>query len=213
MPYESKDQLREESESSDSTSSTITSSSHPSALSLQALGDSSHETTKQTDSSPLQQSNITLNDLQQTSNPRHVSFDSVHVHEHAVILGCNPGLRPLSSGPGPALTLSWDSLRSSDYNMDDFEAQRQLTRRPWQALRTTKSERIQVLKEEGFTSEELKKAEDSIRHIHQSREASAQEKSDLGTMLRESKKRQEEKRKKKRVNIVRRVFRVFSTKT
>ena len=200
MPFDTKEQeLMEGSDSSSSTSSTVT-SSHPSALSLQALGESVHEA-------------IAVDNLEKTSNPKHVSFDSVHVHEHAVILGCNPGLRALPSGPGPALTLSWESLRSSDYNMDDFEARRQSSRRPKQALRTSKSERILFLKEEGFTSEELKMAEDAIRNIHQSREASAQEKSDLSAMLRDSKKRQEEKRKTKRDNVLRRMFRVFSPKT
>lgn len=200
MSFETKEQeLMEDFDSSTSTSSTVT-SSHPSALSLQALGGPAHES-------------IVGDHSEKTSSPRHVSFDSVHVHEHAVILGCNPGLRALPSGPGPALTLSWESLRSSDYNMDDFEAQRQVTRRPKQALRTTKTERISLLKEEGFTSEELKMAEDAIRNIQQSREASAQEKSDLSALLRDSKKRQEEKRKKKGGNVVRRMFRVFSPKT
>lgn len=213
MSFESKEQLVDVSDSSSSTSSTIT-ASYPSALSLQALGDPAHETTKLKilEVSPLLQS-ITAGDLKSASSRKHVSFESVHVHEHPVILGCNPGLRALSSGPGPALTLSWDSLRSSDYNMDDFEAQRQLTRRPRESLRTTKTERVQFLKDEGFSSEELQMAEDAIRHVHESREASAQEQSDLDAILRESKKRQEEKRKKKRGSIVRRMFRVFSTKT
>jgi hypothetical protein len=207
MTFESKEQpLIENSDSSISTSSTIT-SSHPSALSLQALGDS--DATLQ---SVLKQFAST-DDEKATNKSRHVSFDSVHIHEHPVILGCNPGVRALPSGPGPALTLSWDNLRSSDYNMDEFEAQRQLTRRPRDSLRTTKSERIQFLMEEGFTTEELKMAEEAIRHIHESREASAQEKSDLNALLRASKKRQEEKRQKKGNSLVRKMFRVFQAKT
>ncbi|GAX17124.1 hypothetical protein FisN_5Hu510 [Fistulifera solaris] len=208
MTFESKEQeLIENSDSSISTSSTIT-SSHPSALSLQALGDS--DATLQ---SAMKQSASTDDEKMTTNKSRHVSFDSVHIHEHPVILGCNPGVRALPSGPGPALTLSWDSLRSSDYNMEEFEAQRQLTRRPKQSLRTTKSERIQFLMEEGFTSEELKMAEEAIRHIHESREASAQEKSELSALLRESKKRQEEKRQKKGNSFVRKIFGVFKAKT
>lgn len=212
MTSESNEQHTVSSDSSNSTSSTIASCS--SALSSEALGDSAREVMKHSSlkAHTLQES-LDMGDLKRTDSPKHVSFDSVHVHEHAVILGCNPGIRALSNGPGPALTLSWDSLRSSNYNMEDFEAERELTRRPKASLRTTKTERVKYLKEEGFGSEELKLAEEAIRQVHRSREESAQEKSDLHSMLRDSKKRQLEKRRKKQGNFVNRLFRVFSAKT
>lgn len=206
MAYQSNNQDKVRSDSSDSTSSTITSySTH----SFEALGHSIGSNLKVR---TLEES-VAMNDLKRKNSSRHVSFDSVNIHEHAVILGCNPGIRALSSGPGPAFTLAWENLRTSNYNLDDFEAERQLSRRPKSALRKTKEERVNYLREQGFSCEEIKLAEEGIRKIHESREQSAHEKSDLQALLNDSKKRQQEKRRKRKGKIVDKLFRVFSTKT
>ena len=52
-------------------------------------------------------------------NTKKVTFDSLHVREHAVILGDNP-----SVSSGPPLTISWEAQASLHLSLDEYEASR-----------------------------------------------------------------------------------------
>ena len=145
----------------------------------------------QTLSESLSSSELCRSMLKRRLQPS-VSFDSIEIHEHAVILGCNP-----SVSAGPPLTISWESLSSSIQTVEHYERSRG-TRRSALFLRKSKTERDTILKEEGFSSEELAVATSSADSIRQSREESAQEKSDLQALLKESQRRKEERRQQRK---------------
>ena len=119
---------------------------------------------------------------------RSVGFDTIEIREHAVILGCNPG-----AAAGAPLTISWESLSSSIQRIDDYEAERP-QRRPLVALRKSREERSTILIDEGFSSDELRCAEEHADAIRRSRLESALERSDLQAMLQKSRRKRSEQK-------------------
>ena len=134
---------------------------------------------------------LASNELRQSSlisERRKVGFDTIEIREHSVILGCNPG-----AASGAPITISWKSLSSSIQTIDDYEADRP-QRRPLVALRKTKTERSEILRYEGFSSEEVRMAEEHADSIRRSRMESAAERSDLQAMLQESRRKRFEQK-------------------
>ena len=116
-----------------------------------------------------------------------VRFDTVEIHEHASILGCNPG----GTG-GPPLTICWRVLRTQILPLDDYEATRG-PRRSDLFLRSSQAERVRLLRESGCDKEEIARAEALAGAIRASRDESSRERSELQALLRESRRGVEKK--------------------
>ena len=56
--------------------------------------------------------------------PKGVSFSSVHIHEHPIVLGDNP-----SCSSGPPVSLGWEAETSLKCSIDEYEAARRPERR------------------------------------------------------------------------------------
>jgi hypothetical protein len=54
-----------------------------------------------------------------SNNDRSVTFSTIEVHEHAMVLGDNP-----STSHGPPVQMGWDVMESSLLSLDDYETQR-----------------------------------------------------------------------------------------
>jgi hypothetical protein len=66
-----------------------------------------------------------------TANKKQVTFATIFVREHAVILGDNPGLRL----GGPPVTIDWQAQRQYQMNLDEYETAVGNSRRTAQELR------------------------------------------------------------------------------
>lgn len=90
-----------------------------------------------------------------------VRFATVTVHEHPIIIGCNPAV-----SSGVPITIAWKSVSSRQLPVDDFECDRYKERvsNPM-LLKQTKSERWNVLQNLGFPSNEMRLAEQEAKEI------------------------------------------------
>jgi hypothetical protein len=90
-----------------------------------------------------------------------VRFTTVTVHEHPIIIGCNPAV-----SSGVPITIAWNSVSSRQLPIDDFEFDRHKERlaNPM-FLKQTKSERWNVLQNLGFPSDEMRLAEQEATEI------------------------------------------------
>lgn len=124
---------------------------------------------------------------------RHVKFDHVEVHEHNTILGCNPSVQH-----GPPLTIAWSASSSYCARVDAFEEERATRKKSPLFLKLSSEERRNMLKEEGFTSEEFTMVETHLDEIRRSREDSKTEKSDLQAIIAASKRKKQQQQKEKK---------------
>eukprot|EP00535_Pseudo-nitzschia_heimii_P002593 CAMPEP_0197178686 /NCGR_PEP_ID=MMETSP1423-20130617/3898_1 /TAXON_ID=476441 /ORGANISM="Pseudo-nitzschia heimii, Strain UNC1101" /LENGTH=110 /DNA_ID=CAMNT_0042628483 /DNA_START=14 /DNA_END=343 /DNA_ORIENTATION=- len=86
-------------------------------------------------------------------NKKRVSFGSLEIHEHAVELG---GQGVPSSGP--PMTLSWKEQSCFKINsVEAFENSRNFCNRKGSELMMTKTQRIDLLVDEGYTFAEIQK--------------------------------------------------------
>jgi hypothetical protein len=122
-----------------------------------------------------------------------VHFGTVELHEHPYLLGCHPDVRK-----GPPTTISWCPSRSVTSTVDDFEAEHGPQRRPTSAFRMASTERRERLLETGYTLDDLERVKKEISEIQKSRELSATETTDLKRLMKESKRKQQEKKMKRR---------------
>jgi hypothetical protein len=60
-----------------------------------------------------------LSGSESSSNERSVTFSTIEVHEHAMVLGDNP-----STTHGPSVEIDWAVMESSMLSLDDYETQR-----------------------------------------------------------------------------------------
>jgi hypothetical protein len=98
-----------------------------------------------------------LDPLSTTSAPtRTVHFALVEVHEHPYTLDAGGGtMNPETGLISPPLTLSWKAQSTSVSTLDDFEAVRGPQRRSKDALFKSEEEKVRILRNAGFESEEL----------------------------------------------------------
>lgn len=111
--------------------------------------------------------------------PRKVSFDSVHVHEHSVVLGDNPSV---SSGLPVALG---ERCQTETMDVDDYEA---FERSGRQARLLTKEQRAKI----GRASRNLVtvlRTKREIKRIQKSREESYRESTDVSRISTSSSRR------------------------
>jgi hypothetical protein len=107
---------------------------------------------------------------------------------------------------GVPTTIDWESLSCSMSSLEDYESGR-APRRSIMLLKITKSEREQLLKDGGYSSEELLTVQIEMESIRKSREVSATEKTDLQAMMAASRLKKTEKLKgKKRGGLLRKML-------
>jgi hypothetical protein len=107
---------------------------------------------------------------------------------------------------GVPTTIEWESLACSMSSIEDYESGR-APRRSIMLLKTTKSERERLLRDGGYSSEELLTVQTEMESFRKSRELSATEKTDLQAMMAASRlKRAQELKGKKRGGILRKMF-------
>lgn len=107
---------------------------------------------------------------------------------------------------GVPTTIDWESLSCSMSSLEDYESGR-APRRSIMLLKVTKSEREQLLKDGGFSSEELLTVQNEVESIRKSRELSATEKTDLQAMMAASRQKKAQKLKgNNRGGLLRKLF-------
>mmetsp|Transcript_21760 Transcript_21760/g.44047 ORF Transcript_21760/g.44047 Transcript_21760/m.44047 type:complete len:112 (-) Transcript_21760:160-495(-) len=88
---------------------------------------------------------------------RRVSFGSVDIQEHDLTLGDHPDV-----SNGPPISLDWKVKRRNSFDVESYEKERQISRRPSQGLIIPFFERRKLLKEVGYTDAELRKAASDV---------------------------------------------------
>lgn len=97
-----------------------------------------------------------------------VSFDTIEVREHQVVLGDNP-----SVSSGPPLSIAWESHATHIVSVDDYESVRP-TRRSREQMLVPRSTREEWLRNAGFARSEFVEMERSVQRTKRQRAASAQ---------------------------------------
>lgn len=151
----------------------------------------------------------TISDLANTKKT--VRFDTVTVHEHPIIIGCNPAVTS-----GVPITIAWNSVSSRKIPFLEFEFDRRKKRVANPAfLKQTKSERWNILQNLGFASDEMRLAEHEAQEIRCLRNLTYMEYTDdlascsrIQALLQEARARREYilKRKPRRSMNLRRFF-------
>ena len=115
-------------------------------------------TTMMTRRSALHESDSSLRSLQ-SSKGSCVSFTTIAVHEHAMILSDGPSV----SG-GPAVQLDWFPQSESTMSLNDYEASKTHRRRkPYPQMLIPGAFRTAILLESGYTMNEIK--ESTSKHL------------------------------------------------
>jgi hypothetical protein len=102
------------------------------------------------------------------SKTKTVSFDSIQLNEHYVILGDNP-----SVSSGPPLTIAWESQACQHSSVDDYEEERP-TRRNKESLVIPRNVREEWLRKSGFARSDMVEAQRNVQKIKRQRAASAE---------------------------------------
>jgi len=170
-------------------------------------------------------------DISHSLQRRSVGFDTVEIREYGLILGwyvrlvchtyslqwciyvrviephivspflySNPAVRA-----GPPTTIEWASCSTSMSSLESYETTRP-PRRSILFLRTTQKDRRELLKGDGYTSQELLEVESEMNQIQLSRKSSAVEKSDLAAMMAASKQKQRRAASKPKKGILAKLF-------
>ena len=127
-------------------------------------------------------SNRTLSASSVLSNASSVSFGTVSIHSHQVILGDNPSVRS-----GPPLTLDWKPFDTKTVDLDSYERyfEEEGRRRTYAELRIPQGQREQLVKELDYNKRMLRQVLKEIDFIRRtssfSEVASIGESSDSGS--------------------------------
>lgn len=107
------------------------------------------------------QSEVSTSRTLTTTKSKAVRFDTVTVHEHPIIIGCNPAV-----SSGVPITIAWKPVSSRQLPVNEFEFGRHKERvSSPMLLKQTKSERWNVLQNLGFPSDEMRLAEQEAKEI------------------------------------------------
>ena len=100
---------------------------------------------------------------------RSVSFQSVKIREYPIMLGENPAV-----SSGNAITIGWDPIaeRSVEIEIDDYELSRGERRTPEQIILPLKVRDL-MLREGGFTTSQMVRAEKEINLVRRRRKQTA----------------------------------------
>jgi hypothetical protein len=97
--------------------------------------------------------------------PRKLCFSNVHIREFSRIPGINPAGRR-----GVPITISWDPISSIDISIDQYECIRQKHRRSMKEINLSPSRRTGLLRELGFSKNEIQKAVKQANLVRSRRE-------------------------------------------
>ena len=123
-------------------------------------------------------STSTLTTRDQRTRPHCVSFSTVQIHQHLIILGDNPG----ALNRGPPLSISWKAFDTIILSVDDYEGitsgssenvPRQ--RRPPTQLVLPSKQRHRILMELGYSRGEIREAIQEAEQIQSSRRRTNQQ--------------------------------------
>jgi hypothetical protein len=92
-----------------------------------------------------------------------VTFKTVEIHSHAVILGDNP-----SCTRGPPVSIDWKAVESVILDLDEYETSRPPRRGMRDAI-LTGTMRVEMLLKEGYSRKELARVENEIKVIKKRR--------------------------------------------
>ena len=99
---------------------------------------------------------------------RQVSFNNIYIHEHPVVLGDNPG-----GISGPPLTIDWNAQRSIAMPLDDYEKGRpEEARRNKYQFTLPEMVRIDMLKQSGYSRQEIARLTAPVNRAREQRKAS-----------------------------------------
>jgi hypothetical protein len=104
---------------------------------------------------------------QTTPKTKKVMFDSLVIHEHAVILGDNP-----SVSSGPPLAISWEAQRSIHLSLDKYEASRP-PRRHSEEMHVPREIREEWLRQAGYARSHFAEIDTMVQKTKKERAASA----------------------------------------
>lgn len=123
------------------------------------------------DSSPYFASNQSCSGLNSVSNTRSesdgkvdVKFGSVSIREYSIEPGDNPGVTR-----GPPITIEWNHHSELSYDVDLHEEFRQGQRRFRSEFKIPPRERVRMLKDAGFSSKQILKAQKEAAVVRQKR--------------------------------------------
>lgn len=110
-------------------------------------------------------------DFPSVKGRRRVAFGVVLLHYHPIALGDNPGVTS-----GPPLTIDWTAIHSHQVTVDTFEKSKSCTngRRKGTLLKLSRVDRINLLSVQGYSRQEMNRAEREVNMIKASRKASRQ---------------------------------------
>ena len=93
------------------------------------------------------------------STKSNVSFTTIEVREHAMILGDGP-----SASGGPAVELDWNSQSESTMDLNEYEANKLKRKSSYPQLMIPGSFRTAILLESGYTMTEVEEATSKVSH-------------------------------------------------
>lgn len=99
-----------------------------------------------------------------TRTRRGVTFATVEIREHPIIVGDHPGVKR-----GVPLSIGWESVNQILLDLDRYEAVRVRHRRPVQAMRMAAEHREFILRALGYTREEILRGQLSADEVRQRR--------------------------------------------
>ena len=100
--------------------------------------------------------------------PRSVSFQTVHIYEHPMILGDNPG-----GAFGPPLTIDWEAQASYEFPLDEYEAKKPPGRGKIEYALPA-SIRVEILRRYGYSRNEIVQLTKPVNQARARRRATAQ---------------------------------------
>jgi len=104
-----------------------------------------------------------------TSNNKLVRFDTLQIHDHVIILGCNPGQPTTKGAP---LAIDWEVIETQRLSVDEFEATRG-PRRSAKQLRLSQEYREDLLLRIGYTTKQIELGTELAQVVRTMREWSA----------------------------------------
>jgi hypothetical protein len=106
----------------------------------------------------------------QASSDNALSWSTVEIHSHAIQLGDNP-----SVSHGPPVTITWKAFDSQTVLLEDYETHKPDQQRTRQQMAMPRMCRENILREEGCSRGEMKKAMEEVSKVRKSRARNSKE--------------------------------------
>lgn len=127
----------------------------------------SHAATTSSFKSCLKQTCSASSNTAARQTTKTVSFDSIQLNEHHVILGDNPSVTS-----GPPLTIAWESQACYHSSVDDYELSRP-SRRTKERMIIPRNVREEWLRKSGYARSDMEEAQCNLQKMKRQRAVSA----------------------------------------